>query len=103
MLLVELVRVVVLWSLWLERNKRVFQGGSGKTVKAIGAQIIVIATFWCKNLNNNSYFKLSLMLPCDTKELVETGTEVDLLEVDGLMCGVGSIDASEEDMAVLDF
>lgn len=47
--LVELIRGVVLWYLWLERNIIIFRTCQGRNIKGIGAQILCTAHFWCKN------------------------------------------------------
>ena len=61
--LVELVRGVVLWCIWLERNKLCFQQSHMTTFKALGSKIIALATFWCKTLNNGLLLNLSLIMP----------------------------------------
>jgi hypothetical protein len=70
-LLIELVRGAILWSVWLERNRVIFKEAQPKTPKALGISIISLATFWCKSKGNNSFFKLTLILPCDVNDLLD--------------------------------
>ena len=44
-LLVELIRGVVLWNIWLEMNRIIFKGGIPKNVQTIGGQMITMASF----------------------------------------------------------
>lgn len=48
-LLVELVKGVVLWCIWLY-----FQDTSTPTLQVVGTRIISLCTSWCNNLNNGS-------------------------------------------------
>ena len=69
-LLVELLRGAILWIVWLERNRVIFHDNSTPiSAKSLGLKIISLATFWCKSRSENSYLKLSLMLPYDVKDL----------------------------------
>ena len=69
-LLVELLRGAILWIVWLERNRVIFNDNTTPiSAKSVGFKIISLATFWCKSSSDNSYLKLSLMLPCDVKDL----------------------------------
>ena len=68
-LLLEMIRGAVLWLLWLERNKVIFQGSQPVPLKVLGAKILSLVSFWCKSNNDKSFFKLTLILPCDVKEL----------------------------------
>lgn len=65
--MVELV--IVLWIIWLERNKLCFQDCSIPTLQSVGARIAAWASFWCKTLGNNLFLKLSLLMPLDTTNL----------------------------------
>ena len=69
-LLVELLRGAILWNVWLERNRVIFNANTTPiSAKSLEFKIISLATFWCKSRSENSYLKLSLMLPCDVKDL----------------------------------
>ena len=69
-LLVELLRGAILWNVWLERNRVIFNDDTTLiSAKSLGFKIISLATFWCKSRSENSYLKLSLMLPYDVKDL----------------------------------
>jgi hypothetical protein len=85
--IIELIRGVVLWSIWIERNRLCFQNGCISTLKSFGAKIISLASFWCKSLNNNSYLKLSLLMPLNVDllphqvgEMGAKGVETDIRE-----------------------
>lgn len=83
--IVEMVRGTVLWILWLEWNKLCFQNSSKPTIQVIGAKIIAMASFWCKTLSGQSFWKLSLILPLDvtnlhTQDLMIPSEEEDLTE-----------------------
>ena len=41
------------------------------SLKALGIKIISLAFFWCQSKGDNSFFKLTLILPYDVKELPE--------------------------------
>ena len=69
--LVELIKGVVLWVIWLERNRLCFNTNSNcKSIISIAAQIVSLATFWCKSRGDDLYLKLTLILPCDVKEIM---------------------------------
>jgi hypothetical protein len=74
-LLLELLRGAVLWSIWLERNRVCFNVTRPVSLKVLGAKIISLASYWCQAKSNNSFLKLSLMLPSDVKELPEQISE----------------------------
>ena len=65
-----MLRGAILWNVWLERNRVIFNDNTTPiSAKSLGFKIISLATFWCKSSSDNSYLKLSLMLPCDVKDL----------------------------------
>ena len=68
-LLVELLRGTILWTIWFERNRVIFNDSQPMPIKAIGFKIISLATFWCKSRSDKSFFKLNLILPSDVKDL----------------------------------
>ena len=98
-LLIELVRGAILWSVWLERNRVIFKEAQSKTPKALGISIISLATFWCKSKGNDSFFKLTLILPCDVNDLLDPIQE-DLEEEEGALFQAGGMQVmvSEEDI-----
>lgn len=70
-LLVELLRIVVLWSVWRERNNIIFNGVNLLCFKALGTKIITLPSFWCQSRYNDSYLKLTMILRSDVKDLPE--------------------------------
>ena len=67
--LVEIVRGVVLWCVWLEKNKLCFQNTCVPSLSSVGTKIISLVDFWCKTLLSSSLLHLSLILPLDTNHL----------------------------------
>lgn len=63
-LLVELIRGAFILTVWLNRNALHFNQ-TADSVRKMGAQIIALPAFGCKAKSNNTFFKLSLMLPSD--------------------------------------
>ena len=65
-----MLREAILWTVWLEKNRVIFNDNTTPiSAKSLGFKIISLANFWCKSRSDNSYLKLSLMLPCDVKDL----------------------------------
>lgn len=64
-LLIELIRGVVLWILWLERNKICFQHTPLPSVQVVGSKIISLTIFWCTTLNSALLPFLPLIMPMD--------------------------------------
>jgi hypothetical protein len=60
---VELIRSVVLWTVWLERNKLCFATHKSKFVEMMGMQIISITRHWSSKSGPNNMLKLSIILP----------------------------------------
>ena len=75
--LLELIRGAVLWTVWIERNNMCFQNKNPRIVQGIASSIVALASFWCQSKQNDSYFKLSLILPFDTTDLAQ----VEIIEV----------------------
>ena len=73
--LIELVRGTVIWVLWLERNNLCFNKYKPKPIRSLAAQIISLASFWYKSKMDDSFFKLTLILPFDIKDLPGTLVE----------------------------
>lgn len=68
-LLVKLVRAVTLWSIWLAKNKVSFENSPIPPLTSIGTNIISLASYWCKARNDETYIKLTLILPMDVYNL----------------------------------
>lgn len=97
--LVELNRGAILWQVWLERNNVIFNEVSPKSPKVLGINIISLASFLFKSNNDNSYLKLTLIMPSDVKDLptmVSNGEEAEegAIMEEGLMWTI----AEEEDL-----
>jgi zinc-binding in reverse transcriptase len=60
--LVELVRSVVCWILWLERNNVIFRSAKRSSLRSLGLKVINLATFWC-TARKIQILKLTLILP----------------------------------------
>jgi hypothetical protein len=86
--LVGLIRSVVCWVVWLERNNITFNHAA-PSFKSLELKIINLTTFWCKARNTFQMLKLSLMLPQEVEDLpmqVGADTEEDLAVEDNLPC-----------------
>ena len=58
-------------------QQNLFQGIFANSLKAVGSNKIALSSFWCKIINDVSFFKLTLILPCDVKNVLDqvlTGT-----------------------------
>lgn len=64
-----MIRGVVLWTIWLERNRLCFQGGFCESLKSVDNVIITSAKFWCAVRKDGSILKLFLILPDNTLDL----------------------------------
>ena len=71
-LLIELIRGVVLWIIWLERNDLIFNNSEIRPIYALATKIIALITFWCKNNGDSSYLKLTIILPNDVKDITHS-------------------------------
>jgi hypothetical protein len=60
--LVEIIRGVVLWIVWLERNRLYFKTGTPRSIRAIGIQILSFVTFWCKNIDESFFVNIKHLL-----------------------------------------
>lgn len=94
-LLVELVRAATLWTLWLTRNKVCFDNIAIPTVASISSSIISLASFWCKVKNDDTYFKLTLILPMTVCNLTQVGM-VPLMNPDSIEDGQALVSGEEE-------
>jgi zinc-binding in reverse transcriptase len=68
-LVVEVIRCVVLWVIWLERNKLCFTNKAAKYACMLDSQIIGLTRYWCDNKGKVDLLKLSLVLPQDVAQL----------------------------------
>jgi hypothetical protein len=59
----KLIREVVLWTSWLERNKLVFADKKAYSTAILGRKIINLAQHWCLQKRKVDLLKLSLILP----------------------------------------
>jgi hypothetical protein len=57
-ILIELVRSVIYWVLWIERNTIIFRETSPSSLRSLGFRIINLGTFWCIARNASQYFDL---------------------------------------------
>lgn len=81
-LLIELIRAATIWTVWLTRNKVCFSNIGIPSLSTIGSQIISLTTFWCKSNLDNSFLKLTLVLPMDVENLSQAGNFIILSETD---------------------
>ena len=81
-LLVELIRAATLWIVWLTRNNICFQNSPIPSIRSVAASIISLTLFWCKSRLDNSYFKLSLIIPFDVSSLPQIGPLIVLSDTD---------------------
>lgn len=81
-LLIELIRAATIWIIWLTRNKLCFNNATVPTLTALGLHIISLTTYWCKSNADDSYLKLTLILPMDVTPLSQAGNITILLGTD---------------------
>jgi hypothetical protein len=68
--LVEIIRSVVLWIVWLERNRICFNiDVVPKSIKMLGMQILRLIQFLCKNLDEALLLIIQYILPQDVQSL----------------------------------
>lgn len=80
--LLELIRAATLWILWLNRNRVYFNGSPVPSLASLGSQIISLTTYWCKANADDSYLKLTLILPMDATHLSQADPLIILSETD---------------------
>ena len=101
-LLVEMIRAATLWTIWLARNRLCFHDVSVPSLTSIGTSIISLTSYWCKVRQDNSFFKLTLIMPMDVSSLAQGGLLIMLSDSDthdvgcnqALEGGLGSEDLS---------
>lgn len=69
--LLEFIRGAILWCVWLEMNKVCFNGIRLASAKSIRTKILSMLLFWWQVRKDNSFLKLSLILPSDVKDLLD--------------------------------
>ena len=72
--LTEIIRGAVLWSLWNDQNRIIFQQGQVHNVKVLGFKVMSVARFWALHQKQDLSSKLHLIFPFDLKDL--TGSTV---------------------------
>lgn len=80
--LIELIRAATIWVVWLARNRVCFNNLAIPYVASLGSQIISLATIWCKFNSDESFFKLTLILPMDINNLSQAGSIIILSGTD---------------------
>lgn len=93
--LIELIRAATLWVVWLARNKTCFNNTAIPSLATLGSQIISLTSFWCKSNLDESFFKLSLILPMDLNNLPQADVII-LSETDTSMEESSSWDSEED-------
>lgn len=66
---VEMIRGVVLWSIWLKRDRLIFRDGNAKSLQVVGSHIISLVQFWCKNQKYDACNIFKYIIPCDAEGL----------------------------------
>lgn len=69
-----MIRASTLWTLWLTRNKICFNNTFIPSIVSVASAIITLASYWCKARSDDSFFKLTLLLPFDVAPLYQTDT-----------------------------
>ena len=68
-----MIRAATIWVIWLARNKVCFQHTVVPSSSSLGLQIIALTSFWCKVKLDDTFFKLTLILPMDVSFLNQAG------------------------------
>ena len=68
--LIEIIRGAVLWTLWNDRNRIIFQNGQVHDIKVLGSKIISVACFWALNQKQDLTSQLNIIFPCHLKNLI---------------------------------
>ena len=94
----------MLWNLWLDRNRIIFNGGQVQDVHIIGAKILAVARFWALHQKSDLTSQLNLIFPCDLKDLIGStlvvsmvGTQVSIPMLGAGINSNGGDDSSTED------
>jgi hypothetical protein len=59
----------ILWVIWKERNRLIFQGGSCKSLRNLSGSIIALIKYRCQLKGNNYTDARNLVIPHNTNEL----------------------------------
>jgi hypothetical protein len=65
----ELIEGALLWIIWKERNRLIFQEGNCKSVTNLGASIIALARYWYLIKGENYQNVLHIILPTNINSL----------------------------------
>jgi hypothetical protein len=95
----ELIRGVVLWTIWLEKNKLVFTNKKACSAAVLGRKIINLAQHWCLQKGKVNLLKLSLVLPYEVENLIMH--VLVLLEEEEEPVEKGIVKVGEEALAIL--
>lgn len=77
-----LIRAAILQVIWLTRNKICFNNSPIPSLQSIGTHIITLTSYWCKTRNDDTYFKLTLILPMNVSFLNQVGSLIFMSDSD---------------------
>jgi zinc-binding in reverse transcriptase len=67
--LCEMLRTAILWVIWKERNRLIFQWGNCKSLKNLGGSIIALIKYCCQIKGNNYTVILYYVIPSNINAL----------------------------------
>lgn len=70
-LIFELIRAATLWIIWLTRNNCCFTNTVTPPIQNIGSKIIALTSFWCQSRQDDTYYKLTLIMPMNVSLLTQ--------------------------------
>jgi hypothetical protein len=65
----EMMRGAVLWVLWNERNKLIFEGGNIKSVRTLGGDIISLIKCWSQLKYKDKLDTIHFIIPLNVSSL----------------------------------
>jgi hypothetical protein len=80
---VEMIRGVILWTVWLERNKLCFTDKKACSISVLGNKIISLAQYWCSKKGKVNLLQLSLVMPQEVGDLCMQVQEVPMWTKEG--------------------